>query len=285
LGDIGDSEVQNAHSMSATLRIVLLLAQGREAEVFLQDDGRVLKLFREAAWRDRAQNEMAALEVLRAAGVDAPRAYELIEVDGRPGVVMDRVQGEDMLTVVGKRPWWVWPAAASMARAHAAMHEVAAPPDAVPLNAYLRNRIDAGRGLFPDALADFALGVLRELPQGDRLCHGDFHLANILGDFSAPAIIDWGNATSGEPTGDVARTILLHRFAELPPGSSRFLHGLARVGRGMLVARYLRVYRRLHPLEPRQLDRWLIVRVAARFAEGIEGEYPALTAFLERARG
>ena len=261
---------------------MLLLAQGREAEVFLRDDGRVLKLFREAAWIARAEQEVAALKVLLAAGVDAPRPHGLVDVDGRPGVVMDRVEGEDMLTAVGKRPWWVWPAAASMARAHAAMHELAAPAEAVPLNAYLRNRIDAGRGLVPDSLADFAQGVLSGLPQGDRLCHGDFHLGNILGSFSAPAIIDWGNATRGEPTADVARTVLLHRFGELPPGSSRALRVAARLGRRVLISRYLRVYGTLRPVDGTTLKHWLIVRVAARFAEGIEGEYPALTAFLEQ---
>lgn len=262
-----------------------LLAQGREAEVFLRDDGRVLKLFREAAWRDRAQSELAALAALRAAGVDAPHAYELIEVDGRPGVVMDRVEGDDMLTAVGKRPWWVWPAGASMARAHVAMHDVAAPPETLALNAYLRNRIEAGRGLVRAEHADFALELLAGLPQGDRLCHGDFHLGNILGYFSAPAIIDWGNATRGEPMADVARTVLLHRFGELPPGSSRALQLFARVGRRVLVARYLRVYRSSRPIDADELNRWLIVRVAARYVEGIDGEYPALTAFLERERG
>jgi aminoglycoside phosphotransferase (APT) family kinase protein len=262
-----------------------LIAQGREAEVFLRDDGRVLKLFRDAAYRDRAERELAALSALATAGVAAPTAYEIVEVDGRPGLVMDRIDGADLLTALGSRPYLVFRAGRALGTAHAAMHAVAAPDSLPELNADLRRRIEgAAAGPLDANLADFALDVLSTRPHGDRLCHGDFHLGNILGDFVAPVTIDWGDASRGDPTADVARTELLHRYGELPPGAPLMVRALAKVGRGILVRRYMATYRKLHPVDPDELKRWEIVRAAARFIEGIEAEHEPLTRFLTAAK-
>jgi aminoglycoside phosphotransferase (APT) family kinase protein len=262
---------------------VVKLAEGREAEVFLEDDGRVLKLFRLPEYRHRAEREQAALETLAAAGVAAPTAHGVVERDGRPGLLMDRVDGADLLALLGAKPWLVWSAARALTRAHLAMHDVIGPTELPSVNAEMRERIDASDAL-ARPLADFALGVLAGLDEGDRLVHGDFHVGNILGSFDAPVIIDWGDASRGDPIADVARTVLLHRFGALPDGTPRTTRILAKVGRGLIVSRYLRVYRGRRQVEPRLLQRWLIVRVAARFYEGIDEEYDALTRFLEKAR-
>ena len=50
------------------------------------------------------------------------------------------------------------------------------------------------------------LEAIAEMPDGDRLCHGDFHPLNILGDTADPLIIDWPDARRGEPAADVCRS-------------------------------------------------------------------------------
>src|SRR5207302_8957380 len=83
-----------------------LLGEGRQAEIFAWDDGRVLRLYRDAAaagpWLAR---EQLALRTARAAGLPVPLAYEGIELDGRPGLVMERVDGQDQLTALSAKPW------------------------------------------------------------------------------------------------------------------------------------------------------------------------------------
>ena len=55
-----------------------------------------------------------------------------------------------------------------------------------------------------------------------------------------------------------------------------------RLGRGLFVAGYERSYRRRAAVDQPAAVPWMVVHAAARFAERIEGEYPALTRFLER---
>jgi hypothetical protein len=260
-----------------------LLAEGREAEVFLRPDGTVLKLLRHPAMAERATREAAALGALNAHGTLAPRCIATVEMDGRPGLVLERVPGPDFLTVMGSRPWLVFRVGAVTARAHAAMHDQTAPATLPDLRHELRSRI-ARAPVLPRLSAAFALDLLEALPAGDRLCHGDFHPGNVLGTWARPAVIDWGDASRGDPVADVARTDLLLRVGAPPPGAALPLRVLIPLGRRLLADRYLTVYRRLHPVDADRLARWKVVRAAARLADGIEEEYEELLAFVDAAR-
>ena len=259
-----------------------LLAQGREAEVFLRPDGSVLKLLRLPEWNHLVEREATALNALRAHGVRAPEVLGTTMVDGRAGLVMERLEGTDLLSELSDNPLLIHRVATVMAAVHAQMHEVEAPPSLPDLHGDLRARIERAADL-PPRLAGIALDLLDQLPRGNRLCHGDFHPGNILGPWDRPAVIDWGNATSGNPVADVARTELLQRVGEPPPGSSRRIRVLAPIG-GRLMARLYRTqYRRHRPVDAGSLRQWEIVWAAARIAERIEGEYRSLFAFMERA--
>jgi aminoglycoside phosphotransferase (APT) family kinase protein len=41
------------------------------------------------------------------------------------------------------------------------------------------------------------------MPDGDRLCHGDFRLINVSGQVLDLVVIDWPNACRGDPAADV----------------------------------------------------------------------------------
>ena len=260
----------------------MLLAQGREAEVYLQSDGTVLKLWREPAYAWRLDREVAALNALASSAVHAPPVLGTVVVDGRPGLVTGRIEGMDLLARLGRQPFSVLRAGRTLGLAHAALHEIAAPPQLPDLNDDQRYRIRAAAGL-PEDLRAAALSVLDELPGGDRLCHGDFHLGNLMGTWSTPVVIDWGDACRGDPLSDVARTYLLQRLGEPPPGAPTVIRLLAPVGRDILAARYLSTYRSRHPVDRRQLEAWKIVRAASRLFDPVPSEHPKLIRFLRRS--
>ena len=58
--------------------------------------------------------------------------------------------------------------------------------------------------LLPVDMREAGLKALNDLPDGGRLCHGDFHPANILMSARGPIIIDWLDATRGNPLADLA---------------------------------------------------------------------------------
>ena len=68
-----------------------LIGEGKVAEVFEYGEGRVLKLYRAGQPKSDAVREAEVLGVVAQARVRAPRAYGVIEVDGRWGVVMELI--------------------------------------------------------------------------------------------------------------------------------------------------------------------------------------------------
>lgn len=259
----------------------VLLAEGMEAEVFLWGDGTVLKLMRNPADGYRVEREAVALRVLQEHGHAAPVAHGTVTVDGRPGLVMERLDGVSLLSLLERNPLSVLTAAQVMARVQLAMHECEAPSSLPEVRVRLRDAINRAPPL-TEAVRRPLLRVLDGLPDGDRLCHGDFHLGNMLGTWDEPFVIDWGVASRGDPTGDVARTELLHRVGQLPPGTQLFFRAVAKVGRRLLSSRYVAAYRRVRPLDPDLFARWQLVHAGARLDEGLTTEHPGLLAFLAR---
>lgn len=255
-----------------------MIAQGREAEVYSWGDGAVLKLYRDGYGGH--VTEAAVLGRLAGTGV-APRLLHTVEVDGRHGLVMQRLDGLDMLTLLQRKPWRLASLARMLARAALRIHRVQAPPGLPDLTDALAERIQAA-DLEP-RLRAFALKVLGTLPSGDRLCHGDFHPGNAVVTAAGVSIIDWASATRGVPSADYARVILLLTRADPLPGTPLMFRALLAAGRAAFARAFARTYRAgtTEPLE--HLDKWAIVHAAARLAEGIPAETARLTSILNSA--
>lgn len=260
------------------------LAGGREAEIFLRPDGTVLKLMRSSERAPALHHEAAALAAVSAAvsaaGVRVPAVVELVEVDGRPGLVMERVEGPNLLQVLSRRPYEVFRAGRQIARVHARLHDTIGPGTLPSLRPMLEHRIAGGS--LQLSVRSQVLEVLAGLPDDDRLCHGDFHFGNLLGSFSDPVVIDWSAASRGDPLADVARTRLLLGLGAPGPDAPALVRVLAPVCRRGVVASYLRSYGRERRFAPASLDAWTLVQAAARLEESISEERPALLELVRR---
>jgi Ser/Thr protein kinase RdoA (MazF antagonist) len=249
------------------------LGVGREAEVYAWGEDAVLKLYRPDF---RYQVEALALERLDGRGV-APRLIDVVAEEGRTGLVLERLDGTDMLALLGRQPRRVWELARLLASTHHAVHAVRAPAELPDVREVLADRI--ARADLPEPLRDFTTRVLASLPAGDRLSHGDFHPGNVLVAADRVGVIDWSTAARGAPEADHARTLLLLRWADPVSQASVLSRALTTFGRSVFARAYARAYA---PQPLPQLDSWLLVHAAARLAEGIEAERPALLKFLRR---
>ena len=123
------------------------VGEGREAEVFAWDEGTVLRLLRASNDPTRVEREAAALRAAADGGVDVPRVHGTTTVEGRAGVIMDRVDGPDLIALMGKRPWTVPRVARIVGHAQARMHHVVAPDDLPNLRELVRKKIEAAAEL------------------------------------------------------------------------------------------------------------------------------------------
>ena len=259
------------------------IAEGREAEMFAWEEGTILRLLRDPEAGRLNEWQAAAIESAKALGVRVPAVYGSKTVMGRPGLIMERIDGTDLLTLIGRRPWTVFRVGRILGEVQAQLHAASASSGLPGLKAALKHRIESCDRL-PEHLARFALDTLNGLPDGGSLCHGDFHPANILMADETPVVIDWTNATRGDPTADYVRTLLTLRLGEPPPGTSILLRLMSLVGRNLLTSAYVRAYRRERPPDMDLVSRWEIPVAAGRLAEGVEEETSSLISLLEERR-
>lgn len=254
------------------------LAVGATAEIFAWDGGQVLKLFRPRFSRDAVEEEARVARLVYAGGAPVPAVGEIVEMDGRVGLLYERVAGVSMLSAWLAQPWRLTHYALQLAELQAELHALAAPAGLPHQKQRLAEDLRAAPAL-PPRLRDELLAQLEALPGGDRLCHGDFHPDNVLLTERGPVIIDWVDARSGNPAGDVARTSVLMRLSQ-PPAGVR-LDWKARLLRYWFHKTWLAHYRRLRPCPQAELSRWRLVVAGARISETVP-EADALLAFVQK---
>jgi aminoglycoside phosphotransferase (APT) family kinase protein len=251
------------------------LAEGRTAELFAWGPGRVIKLYRAEFSGPDADREAGLTQLARTAGLPVPEVVEVVEVEGRRGIVLERLAGPSLLARMFSRPWSVRGAARLVADLHAAMHTLT--PSGPPvLKRRLEERIRRLQSL-PEPLKASVLTTLAALPDGDALCHGDFHPMNIILSPRGPMIIDWVDVTVGPPLADVARTLLLISMGR-PPGT--FRRATVSALRALFRRAYLARYTTIRPFDGAELSAWMIPVAAARLAEAAPGERARLLALV-----
>jgi hypothetical protein len=244
------------------------IAKGRTAEIYAWENGRILKLFLDWVTPHWVEEEATAARIVHSAGLPVPWCGDVIEVDGRLGIVFEQVFGITMLQSFQQHPHTLFAMISELARLHTRLHATSVPE--LPSQSMAVKWSLQNAPSIQEEQRVALLAQLDRLPDGDRVCHNDFHPDNVIVTKHGTTIIDWMTARRGNPMADVARTALLINNGstnqELPGG--RFLAIARRLGYWW----YLQQYARLGGLDSNQFKQWLPIMAAARLNERIPGE-------------
>lgn len=257
-----------------------LLGEGREAQTLAWTEGRVLRLLKDPAHADRLRRERIALAAARAAGAPVPHDYGPQTVDGRPGVVLERIDGPTLLSLLAHRPWLLPRIARTLGETHAHLHAAVIHDGLPTVHDIIRHALAESR-LIPDRFNQPALERLEQLSGGDTLCHWDFQPANVILGASGPRVIDWSFAARGHPAADVARTRLILAIGEPPRDAGFVIRRLDALGRRTLGYLYLRAYAKARPIDAHLVDRWLPLVALPRLTANVPEERGRLIALID----
>ena len=174
-----------------------LIGRGRTAEIYAWGDSQVLKLFRQDWPDDWVEYEVKIARIAQQAGLSAPAVGEELDIGGQRGVIYERVDGPSMLHSVAIKPWTLFKTARQFADLHASIHLLTV--NDLPLQRESLKRAINRAPHLTDSMKSGILQRLELLPDGNALCHGDFHPDNILMSEHGPVVIDWMTATQGNP--------------------------------------------------------------------------------------
>jgi aminoglycoside phosphotransferase (APT) family kinase protein len=177
------------------------LAEGRDSEIFEHGPGKVLRIARDGR---SLLAEAEVMRYVRSHGYPCPEVFDA----GDGYLVMERLEGPTMLDTLGKPPFPLRRSGHLLAELHEHLHRIPAPP-----------------------------GIRVAPLPGDRLVHRDLHPMNVMMTPQGPVVIDWANASAGNPAFDVADTWVL--FACGMPPMSGIDRLIVPVGRRIVLRAFL----------------------------------------------
>lgn len=189
-----------------------IIEAGNTAAVYEWEDGKILKLFHQGYPKEAVENEFHNAMAIRDMNFAKPKAYEIISYEERDGIIYDRVDGEALLEWVMKTGD-VQKCAVYMAELHKAIlqNSISNVPN---YKDFLKRHIPYK--LLALDKKEEVLKMMEKLPDGNTLCHGDFHPGNILISGENTYVIDFMNICHGDFLYDIARTVFLVEYTPVP---------------------------------------------------------------------
>lgn len=269
-------------------RLGAKLAEGACAEIYAwgSDGTKIVKVAKPNTNLFALQRELRHCQVAWELGLPVPRPFELVETEGRNGIVFERVVGESILQRFAAQA--LAPdvdclearlTARMLYRIHTQTTEQM-PEQYASLERDIRRSAHLS-----DAEKDAVMARLNELPRKRQLCHGDPNPGNFLLRGDEVVVVDWNNATLGNPEADLAEYVLMLRYARLPPHIPPAVADLLDASRESSIRIFIEEYERLSGIGAAEIDPWMVPIAARKLAvDGItEGERDELVAEIRRA--
>lgn len=185
---------------------------GFTADVEQYDESTLVKIYRDYVPQADIDREVLCTKAVQGLGLPVPEFKGYIQYQNRRAMLIEYIRGQSMMRVLTEGEVSPEDLAEDFACVHYKMHQCRAgglEEGKVRLERLLRR---SEKNLGTD-LTTRCLKLLEKLPEGDRLCHNDFHPGNILyNDNNEMTVIDWSDATCGDPLSDVARTVQMFDY-------------------------------------------------------------------------
>lgn len=256
------------------------IAYGLTSEIYPWAQEHVLKLFYNWVSLESIENEAWVSRAIYESGLPVPEVGEIVRVKERIGLIYQRVDGDSMYKVGQRKPWNVPRYSKRAAKLHVEIHSHSISADFPSQRQILEKSIHQAEVL-PSHLRSKVLKALEAMPDGHQLCHGDFWPGNIMMTPRGEVVIDWNNASLGNPLADVARTsigtlgaVRTRQFkrTNLSYGTSRtsqIKNSLLQLIIRICYPLYLNHYFKLCPGGEEEYRRWLPIVAAARLSHNI----------------
>jgi Phosphotransferase enzyme family len=198
------------------------IGEGAYADVHAWAPGQVLKLFKSGFPRRHSWWEARMTRAAFAGGAPAPEVFDEVTLEGRFGVVLQRLDGPTLLQLSRSGAMTPEQTGSILAALAISVHKMAPPPDVLSLRDTMAGSSRLSSTL-PEHIATGILTLIERLAPGDGLCHGDIHSGNVIMTADGPRLIDWGGATRAPAGLDLAccHVVLCELAPETVPDPER----------------------------------------------------------------
>lgn len=228
------------------------VARGNTADIYLCDD-KIVKLFHDDLPDTESAYEAKKQQLIVSCGLPVPKIFDVTHINGKQAIVMEYIRGSTLAALCKRNMEKAESYLALSVTTQILVHQKVI-SSLESTKDRLKWKLQNADALDAVCKADLT-ARLEAMPSGNRLCHGDFHPGNLILTDSGIVIIDWVDATAGDPCADVCRTYLLY---------SQFSADLAES--------YLRLYCEKSGFTRSRILAWAPFTAGARLTENVASE-------------
>lgn len=247
------------------------IAEGGCSNIYEWGEQQLVKVAKPNTHVDAMRREFENNQLAWQAGLPVANAYEFLEVNERPAIIYERINGETLMERFTKRALDVDNSNMGLmrcdfqilARLLSDIHQTEITYAPSEQKNYLKHCIQSVNYL-TESEKQAVIAKLEALPSKGLLCHGDPNPGNVIvkADGSA-VVIDWMDATIGNPAADLAEFIVMIRYAILPPVFPSEFTSFFDSIREAIIEIVMDEYTRLTGVTLDEIEPWL-VPIAAR---------------------
>lgn len=184
---------------------------GFTADVEQYDEDTLVKIYRDNVPQADIEREILCTKEVQGKGLPVPEYRGSIEYQGKRAILLEYIRGKSTMEAIHSGEADIVDIAKDFAAIHYKMHQCKAPALEDSKVRYER-LLKASVYQLGEDLMTRCLKLLDKAPDGDSLCHNDFHMGNMIYSPKGMICIDWSDASQGAPLADVARTVQMFDY-------------------------------------------------------------------------
>lgn len=163
------------------------IGKGNTAKIYL-DNHKIIKVLNDFLPENEAMKEAKKQQYAYLCGLPVPKVLDITVISGRQAIIMEYVKGESLGDLFLKNKEQAKEYLKTSINIQLNIHNII--PDTIePMYDKLYRQIDTIT-IIDERQKSYLLRYLESLTYENRLCHGDFHLFNLIETGNEVAIID-----------------------------------------------------------------------------------------------
>lgn len=228
------------------------IAKGNTSKIYLYDN-KIYKVFNDFLPDTESINEAKKQKFAYSRGIPVPKVLDVTAVNGKQVIIMEYVKGDTLGDLFLKDQEHAEYYLSLSIDIQLEIHSII--PGAIePMYDKLYRQIESVNNL-DGKQKSYLLKKLDSFTYDNRLCHGDFHLFNLIKADNQIVVLDWIDSSAGDIRADIYRTYLL---------CSQFSLELADM--------YLQLYCEKSGFLISDVFQWAPIIAGARLSENISSE-------------
>jgi thiamine kinase-like enzyme len=243
-----------------------IIGRGATSDVFLLGDYEVLKLFKPEYTKEAVDYEANIAYEINRLEITAPKMFNVIKVNNRFGIIYEYIKGSLLFDELLRKR-----------NTKEIVKELV--KKQIEINSKISERLPKQSARFEDQInktdldkdtKERIIDFVNKVPKENCVCHGDYHVGNIMRVNNELVILDWMNSYSGNKETDLIRSILMFES----PYISIKLNMIQKVIFKILKRKIARIYKKeiSKSVKIRNYKSWLVVVAAVRLSDNVPNE-------------